>query len=491
MSVTSKFENGVSPVLRSIEAHSDRAALIFPREKPVTFGEVEIQATRFQSRLKAMGISKGDTILLGSALEPRLFSFVLGALGLGVSVAVIEPWMPLERIDSVVAGLQPKLFLTGMLGRIWGLRVSSIRSIPKWMSLDALEAGANGPRGTFEAVAVDPETLGLVAFTSGTTGKPKGVPRRHGYLLEQHRVLRDALHHDQHERPELTIFTNFVFANLASGRGSVVIPMKWRDADIRWASSLTSRLAPETATIGPAFLKRVSTETGFAGLKAIHVGGALTDCAIFETAFGRFKDAEFLHVYGSSEAEPVAFMDAREAVDRSRAAGYFQTLALGRPAKAIEARVELSTTWVSGSHVCPFYIGRDEDVEKENRLNKQKDDQGRIWHAMGDRVVVRDGIWWYAGRSSQSETDFMIEQKLGVHLETSKVFCARDDRGGLEIYVEGKEPLRKAKMFLSSTELDLKQSYTLFSTHIVRDHRHRARIDRVKSRLKAKREVLS
>ena len=131
-------------------------------------------------------------------------------------------------------------------------------------------------------------------------------------------------------------------------------------------------------------------------------------------------------------------------------------------------------------------------VEKENRLNKQKDDQGRIWHAMGDRVVVRDGIWWYGGRSSQSETDFMIEQKLAMHLETSKVFCARDDRGGLEIYVDGNEGVRrKAATFLKSTELDLKQDYEVFSTTIVRDHRHRARIDRVKSRVKAKREVIS
>ena len=89
------------------------------------------------------------------------------------------------------------------------------------------------------------------------------------------------------------------------------------------------------------FGERVSTETGFAGLRAIHVGGGLTNCSIFETAFGRFKDAEFLHLHGSSEAEPVASMGAREAVDRSR-------------------------------------------------------------------VVVRDGIWWYAGRSSQSEPDLKL-----------------------------------------------------------------------------------
>jgi hypothetical protein len=195
-----------------------------------------------------------------------------------------------------------------------------------------------------------------------------------------------------------------------------------------------------------------------------------------------------MHVYGSSEAEPVATMNAREAVDRSRAAGYYQTVALGRPAKAIEARIELSTTWVSGPHVCPFYIGRSSDVENENRLNKQKDDQGRIWHAMGDRIKVEDGIWWYGGRSSQSANDFAIEQQLAAHLETSKVFTARDEKHGLQVYVDGSESLiRKATDFLKAFDLSSDQKHEIYSTEIVRDHRHRARIDRVKSKLKAKR----
>lgn len=487
------IENGVTPVLRAVATRPERAALVFPGEKVLSFADVEKQATRYQSRLKSLGLTKGDVVLLGAAPEPRIFGFVLAALGLGIAVAVIEPWMPLQKINSVVEGLRPKLFLTGLPGRLWGLRVAGIRAIPKWMSLDALD-NASSPSGqpSFEAVSVDANTLGLVAFTSGTTGQPKGVPRRHGYLLEQHRVLSETLHHDQHERPELTIFTNFVFANLASGRGSVVIPSKWSDRDIRWASSLSEKMSPETATIGPAFLKRISTQTGFEGLRAIHVGGALTDCAIFESAFGRFKDCEFLHVYGSSEAEPVATMNAREAVDRSRAQGFFQTLALGRPATAIEARIETDTMWVTGPHVCPFYVGKKDDVEKENRLNKQMDERGRIWHSMGDRIHVRDGIWWYGGRSSQRGDDFQLEQKISQHLETSKIFCARSDRGALRIYIDGSDSLRqKAVTYLKTGDIGFNGDFEIFSTEIVRDHRHRARIDRTKSILKAKREVLS
>ncbi|CAN5718492.1 hypothetical protein BH10BDE1_BH10BDE1_04010 [soil metagenome] len=489
--------NGVSPVLRSIDRYPDRAALIFPRHEVASFGDVERQSTRYQKGLKSLGLTKGDTVLLGEAPEPRLFSFVLAALGLGIAVAVIEPWMPLARIEGVVLGLKPKLFLTGTLGRFWGFRVPSIRAIPTWTSLEKFDAAAlkNVGTSTFESIPVSAETLGLVAFTSGTTGKPKGVPRRHGYLLHQHRILSEALHHDQHERPELTIFTNFVFANLASGRGSVIIPSKWRDRDIRWASSLTGSLAPETATMGPSFLRKLSTETGFAGLRSIHVGGALTDCSIFESAFGRFKDVEFLHCYGSSEAEPVATIDAHEAVDRSRQAGYFQTLALGRPIAAIESRVEASTVWVTGDHVCPLYIGKAEDIEDENRVNKQQDDSGRVWHAMGDRIKVRDGLWWYAGRSGQDVADFEFEQSLYAGLGSSLLFTKRDDTGLLEVYVQGDEArIKKLERLIIELRNEgstvVAEPVRIFQTEIVRDHRHRARIDRVKSLKKAKREAV-
>jgi olefin beta-lactone synthetase len=483
--------NGVIPVLEAIAKHPNRPALIFPRRAVMSFGELERESKRYQLSLKSLGIGKGDTILLGEAPCPELYAFVLAALAQGTAVAVIEPWMPLSKIESVVEGLKPRLFLTGLLGRAWGIRSRAIRSIPSWMSLSGLRQEAEMKpadiAGSLDVKSLAPDHLGLVAFTSGTTGLPKGVPRRHEYLIHQHRVLKDALHHEHHEKPELTIFTNFVFANLASARGSVVIPSSWRAQDLRWAAELQGELAPETGTMGPAFLRRLVVEAGFQGLRSLHVGGALTDTAIFESAFGRFRETEFLHVYGSSEAEPVAVMDAREAVNLSRNGGCFQTLALGRPIQQIELKTELSTTWVKGPHVCPMYIGKDENVKEENRLNKRVDVDGSVWHAMGDRVKLKDGVLWYAGRSSQSETDFEREQQLYMALDTSKLFLHRERDGVLQLYFGGaKEKLSQIKNEIRNWN----EPVSVYRTEIIRDRRHRARIDRVKSRTKAKLESL-
>jgi acyl-CoA synthetase (AMP-forming)/AMP-acid ligase II len=481
-----RIQNGVLPVMEAVSRNVDKPALIFPDRQPITFGQLENQAVRYGKKLRQIGLQKGDTILLGEAPSPELYALVLAALSMGIAVAVIEPWMPFAKIESVARGLKPKLFLTGLLGRFWGFRVPAIRSIPVWSSTSALLSSAPESRSgeSLNILDLPDHHLGLVAFTSGTTGLPKGVPRRHGYLRHQHRVLRSALHHDSHEGPELTIFTNFVFANLASGRGSVVIPSSWKSSDLKWASSLSEKnIAPETATLGPAFLRRLSVESGFDRLNSIHVGGALTDVSIFEAAFGRFRDAEFLHVYGSSEAEPVATMGAKEAVELSRQNGYFQTLALGRPISEINSKLELSTTWVSGDHVCPLYIGAPENVENENRLNKRVDADGTLWHAMGDRVKLREGVWWYHGRSSQSETDFMREQELAFAIDNSKVFLNRSTAGRCEVYFEGLRE-RLARVRIEAEKWN--EPVDVFHTTIVRDRRHRARIDRESSIKKSK-----
>ena len=474
-SVANRFKlNGVEPVLRALEAVPRRPALLFPGQDVLDFASIGHRAELYQSSLKKLGLQRGDKVLLAEGLQADLYAFVLAALALGIEVAVVEPWMPLHRIEGVVRGLNPRLLLASWLGRFWGLRVPSIRRIPEWKSLSQLRSMASA-RSSLEVVDLDPEHGGLLAFTSGTTGAPKGVSRRHQYLIDQHRVLSKALHHDRWTGPELTIFTNFVFANLASQRASVVIPPAWKPRHLRWASELAGEFAPQTATLGPAFLQRLVRQSGYEALREVHVGGALTDCQDFEAAFGRFPQAEFVHIYGSSEAEPVAMMDAREAVRASRDAGFLQTLALGQPISMIETINETDTVWVTGPHVCQLYVG--DGVAQENLENKRMDEKGRVWHKMGDRVIERQGVWWYGGRSSQRVEDFELEQRLAVKLGHSRVFVSRSSAGAT-VYVEGdSESLQRAWQEIA----ELKDLVELRSCRIRRDRRHRARIDRALS----------
>ncbi|MEK7358595.1 MAG: hypothetical protein AAB250_19270, partial [Bdellovibrionota bacterium] len=180
-----------------------------------------------------------------------------------------------------------------------------------------------------------------------------------------------------------------------------------------------------------------------------------------------------IHVYGSSEAEPVACADAREAVQRSRERGFFQTLSLGKPVREITSTIETDNVWVTGPHVCPLYIGG----EEENRLHKKTDGEGRVWHSTGDRVRSDHDGWWYSGRSGQAHEEFLLEQKVYSAIGSSKAFVMKED-GALSLFIEA-DALRRTRTYEVLREM--KAFNRIFEVKIKRDRRHRARIDRAAS----------
>lgn len=440
-----------------------------------TYGELLNQAGRIQSSLLRANIGPGDSVLLFTQPGPELFASVIAILGLGASVLLIEPFMPIRKIEGVIKHTRPKVFLSSFLGKVWGLRVPAVRKIPNWIRISS---AMHELAFDFRAVPVDPTSAGVITFTSGTTGEPKGVVRTQGALVDQNRILGQALGFADHRGADLCVFANLALANLAQGKSSVIVPARWAEKHLWQIESLPSSLTPETLSTGPAFLEKLMALSPAVprAMKSIHVGGALTDLTTFENLFRLAPETEVIHVYGSSEAEPVATSDARKAVALSKQRGYFQTLSLGRAVPEIQTEVTAEGLWVTGAHVCQFYAGN----EKENRLNKKKDETGRIWHFMGDRVKEdADGLW-YAGRAFQSAADFELEQKIYAFLQSSRSFLHRDAEGRLHLVGEAVQERRKEILNQFPEIQHLKES------RIFRDLRHRARIDRAKSARKAK-----
>ena len=441
-------------------------ALWTPEAGAVSFGELLDMARRKQRLLADYRLMPGEAVLIVDALGPRLYAQVIAILALGATVILVEPWMPVPKIDKVLNLVKPRLFLTNWLGRLWGTRIPSVRAIPHWVSTSR---GA-GAAGDLHLESVPDETPGILTFTSGTTGNPKGVVRHQSYLVSQYEVLTRALGLGELSGPDLCIFANFALANMAAGRGSVIVPSKWKAKVLR-SLDASADLMPESLTAGPAFLLQLMRTAKAKSLKSIHIGGALTDRWIFEKGFETWPEAHWTHIYGSSEAEPVSTLDARVAVEQSRARGLFQTLALGSPVSDIRSSLENDGAWVAGPHVCPRYVGN----EEENRLNKRRDPEGNVWHFLGDRVVKDDQGWWYAGRSQQSPDDFALEQKVYSFLGASHSFIHRDPENRL--YLVGKKLESRA----ASIQKRFPEIHQVIEAPIFRDLRHQARLDRKKT----------
>lgn len=430
-----------------------------------TFAELYTLANAMQHALVAAGVQSGDLILVQDRLSVRLYAAVFAILAIGATVVLIEPWMPARDIESATRAVSPKFFVSGWLGKLWGLRYRAIRSIPHKLNIRSLLQPASGWKLVVEDT--DADSPAIITFTSGTTGTPKGVVRTQGALLQQHQVLNRSLKTTELAGPDLCIFANFVLSNLASGRPSLLLPNPWQPRLLRQIDQLPPSLQPDSLTCGPAFLSHLTQHAALSGLKSVHVGGALTDCRIFERAFERWPHAHWKHLYGSTEAEPVAVADAQTAVSLSREKGYFQTLFLGNPVPEIAYRSDQRGLWVHGPHVCGPYLGN----EEANRTDKHTDEAGRDWHFMGDRIGTRerDDAWWYRGRANQPESDFELEQSVYTALQSSNCFVHRTPAG---------EALLLGEI---DPNIQLPGIDRIVRTRIVRDRRHRSRIDRHRS----------
>jgi acyl-CoA synthetase (AMP-forming)/AMP-acid ligase II len=409
----------------------------------------------------------GDAVVLADTAGPTLYASLVAVLAAGATVVAVEPWLPVSRISPVVQQLRPRMFLGGSLGRAWAMAVPALRRINNRVHTADILGLPSG--GRLEVAQVEAASAGIMSFTSGTTGKPKGVVRTHGNMEQQARCFSDCLNPDGLDGPDLCIFPNFALPNLVSGRTTVFVPRKWRAGDLRALDRLPSALAPVSLSCGPTFLVRLMELARVQSLRTINVLGATTDCWVLREGFVRWPDARWQHAYGSSEALPVARTDAREAVARSEQRGMHQVLCLGRPIEQIEHRLERDGVWVTGGSVCGEYFGNPE----ANRELKRRDGDGRIWHYMGDRVQADDGLWWYAGRSQQPLEDFQLEQRIFAHRRSSKCFVERDESGALHLYGVGvareADELRLAFPELASV-VELRE--------LCYDRRHRARLDR-------------
>lgn len=182
-----------------IDPHPADKVAIISRGRPTTYGALRDQVAHVRGGLVALGVGKGDRVVLLCSNGRYFVDLYLAALGLGAVTVPLNPSSPAPEIEREVSTVGAKVVIVEpQAASAWALinrlNVPSVEHVvgtePGTVAgadctFDDLLAGQQVP-----VVAVDDDDLAALIFTSGTAGSPRAAMLSHGNLrsnLEQGR----------------------------------------------------------------------------------------------------------------------------------------------------------------------------------------------------------------------------------------------------------------------------------------------------------------
>lgn len=441
------------PVHRHVERHAARtpeAVALRCNDETLTYGELNARANRLARHLRTMGVGAEGRVMV--CADPS-FDVVVALLAIhkagGVYVP-LDPGYPAARVQVLLEETAPQV-IVARRALVERLRLPSHLVV----SPDAdAEAIARQPAEDLD-VAVAPCDGAYVFFTSGTTGRPKGVLATHANLAQYLFSAQERFgYHAGDVIPAIARFSFSIsllelLSPLLAG-GTLVLLEREHVLDVR---RLAQTLAGVTCFhAGPSLLRNLLAHvestaadfSAFAGVRHASSGGDMVPPEVLESLKRVFANAEVFVVYGSTE---VACMGCMHAVPRDRVVT--RTL-VGRPFPNVEVRVLdparrpvpfgiTGEVYFAGAGVTREYLGRPDAtaaayVEVDGRRFYRTGDMGRL-HPGGELELLgrRDFQVKVRGiRIELGEVDYQLRRAPGVR---DAVAAARPCAGGEPLLV--------------------------------------------------------
>ena len=267
------------------------------------------------------------------------------------------------------------------------------------------------------AADVADEDCAVLLFTSGTTGRPKGVVLRHENLVSYVIGTVEFASADPAEAVLVSVPPYHVAAigsaltNLYAGRRMVYLP----NFDAAAWLDVVAREKVTGAMVVPTMLARIVDELGerpaeVPTLRSIAYGGARMPVTVLERALRLFPEAGFVNAYGLTEtSSTIAVLtpdDHREALGSDDPAVRARLTSAGRPVPGIDVEVrgddgrpvagQAGELWVRGPQVSGVYEGigsvLDADGWFPTRDRARVDSAGYLFiEGRADDTIIRGG----------------------------------------------------------------------------------------------------
>ena len=289
-----------------------------------TFGELRDAAVAVTRALLCAGMTPGDRVAVWAPNGERWVVSALGALGAGAILVPVNTRFKAEEAHHVLATTRARLlvvadgFVSGVVGGSPAEMLAGVGELPALSTVvddagwpEFLAKGALVSLADADAAwsAVRPEDPCDLVFTSGTTGRPKGVVATHGVSTRLFASWADTAGLGPDDRMLIVapFFHTFgykagILACLLRGATAVPMPVFDVDAALQLISSERISVVPGPPTLYSSLLEHPDLAT--ADLSSLRI--AVTGASVVPTELiRRMRDelgfAAVLTAYGLTE----------------------------------------------------------------------------------------------------------------------------------------------------------------------------------------------